>query len=138
MSYSSFVEYLSKSVTNDWLNCVAKSLREQTVSYGISQIPFHFTEIRYQPKLMKIFEFLETSLIVPPNIIVFWCIERKLHAREQWWPNPRSANSLHSSQNSSIFGTFLNGSSFTYLLIVKKPFTREGWYLYTKKFFSRL
>ena len=60
---SSFVEYLLKSVTNDWLNCVAKSLREQTISYGISQILFHPTEVRYQPKLMKIFKFLETCIV---------------------------------------------------------------------------
>ena len=60
---SSFVEYLSKLVANDWLNCVAKSLREQTISYGISQILFHLTELRYQPKLMNISEFLETYIM---------------------------------------------------------------------------
>ena len=57
------MEYLSKLVANDWLNCVAKSLREQTISYGISQTLFHLTELRYQPKLMKISEFQETYIV---------------------------------------------------------------------------
>ena len=58
----SFVEYLSKLVTNDQLNCVVKSLREQTISYGINQILFHLTEVRYQPKFMKMSEFVKTCI----------------------------------------------------------------------------
>jgi len=59
---SSLVEYLSKSATNYWLNLVAMSLREQTISYNINQILFHLTEVRYQPKFMKSFEFVNTCI----------------------------------------------------------------------------
>ena len=127
---SSFVEYLSKSVTNYWLNCVAMSLREQTISYNINQILFHLTEIRNQPKIMKIFGFLETYF-VNCSTKYHWFLYESFTLEVNGDRFPRSANSLHSSQNSSIFGPFLNGSSFTYLVIVKKLFARGGWYLHT-------
>ena len=124
----SFVEYLSKSVTNDWLNCVVKSLREQTISYGINQILFHLTEIRNQPKIMKIFEFLETYFVNCSTKYHWFLMYRTnvIRKRTMVTDFPAQLTVYIHPKTLLIFGTFLNRSSFTYLLIVKKTFTREG------------
>ena len=133
---SRFVEYLSKSVTNYWLNCVAMSLREQTISYNINQILFHPIEMSYQPKFVKIFELLETCIVNSSTKYHSFLMYRTKVIRKRTMVTdfPAQLTVYIHPKTLRFLALFWMGRVLHIWWLWKKLFAREGWYLHTKNF----